>query len=246
MATNNWAERTILLLSEQKFEVLQNAHVLVAGLGGVGSFAAEFLVRAGIGNITIIDHDTIHPSNINRQIHALHSTVGKSKALTMKQRLLDINPNLNITALQTFINEQNVNNILNANFSYVIDAIDTLTPKILLIYNTIQKNIPLVSSLGSGGRLDPSKIKVDDISKTHGDKLGRLLRKRLHKLGIYSGFKAVFSTEKPNKNAMLFVNEQNKKTTWGTISYLPAIFGALCAATAINDLLAASPSNNLN
>ncbi len=232
-----WYERTELLLGKEKYQILRNKHVLIVGLGGVGSFAAEFLTRAGIGKLTIVDPDLVQDTNINRQVQALHSTIGKKKAFVLAQRLLDINPDLHLKALDYFLHEQEIVQILAMDdYDYVFDAIDTFTPKLLLIQHTLQAKIPLISSLGTGGRLDPTQIKISDISQSYGDKLGRQLRKKLHKFGIYSGFKVVFSPEPRRPEALLFVDERNKKTTLGTISYIPAVFGAYCAYAVIKDL----------
>ncbi len=233
-----WDDRTKLLLGDDKYKQLQNKHVLVVGLGGVGSFAAEFLTRAGVGKLTIVDPDIIQETNINRQIQATHSNIGQKKAFVLAKRLVDINPDLHLKALDYFLHEQEIDEILTmAHYDYVVDAIDTFTPKILLIQKTLKANLNLVSSLGTGGRLDPTQIKIADISESYGDKLGRQLRKKLHKLGIFEGFKVVFSPEPRRPEALLYVEERNKKTTLGTISYIPAVFGAYCAYTVINDLI---------
>ncbi len=233
-----WYNRTQLLLGNENYKQLSKKHVLIVGLGGVGSFAAEFLTRAGIGKLTIVDPDIIQDTNINRQLQATHSNIGKKKAFVLAERLLDINPELHLKALDYFLHEQEIDEILKmAHYDYVVDAIDTFTPKILLIQKTLENNLKLVSSLGTGGRLDPTQIQIADISQSYGDKLGRQLRKKLHKLGIYQGFKVVFSPEPRRPEALLYVDERNKKTTLGTISYIPAVFGAYCAYVVINDLV---------
>ncbi len=233
-----WFERTIQLLGREGFERLQKSHVLVIGLGGVGSNAAEHLVRSGIGNITVVDSDIVQLSNINRQLQALHSTVGEKKAHVLAKRLLDINPKLNITVDDRFMDEEEIVRVLDlTSYEYIVDAIDTLTPKVLLLYHAMDRGFRIVSSMGTGGKLNPTLVRIGDISETYGDKFARQLRKRLHRLGIYSGFKAVFSPEPTNPKALIFVNERNKKTTLGTISFIPAIFGLYCAYTVVNDLL---------
>jgi len=234
----DWQQRTILLLDEQKVNILQNSHVLIAGLGGVGGFAAEMLGRSGVGKMTIIDADTIHNTNRNRQLLALTSTIGKSKANLMKDRLMDINPAMSLTVLNEFIRDERTNEILETPFDYVVDAIDTLSPKIFLIKQTLHKGYPLVSSMGAGGKTDPLNVKVADFSQTYQCNLARMLRKRMKNLGIRSGFKTVFSPEMIDESAILPVeNEPNKKTTVGTISYMPAIFGCVMASVVIRDLL---------
>ena len=233
----NWKERTELLLKKEGVDKLQLANILVVGLGGVGAYAAEMLCRAGVGSLHIIDADTIHPSNRNRQLLALKSTDGQSKALLMKERLLDINPELKIKADELFLRYELTEQVLNNGYDYIIDAIDSLVPKIDLIKTALNKNIPIVSSMGSGGKTNPSKIRIADFSETYNDKLARMLRKRMHKVGIYSGFKVVFSSEKTNPEAVKFVeNELNKKTTVGTISYMPALFGSFMAAEVIRSI----------
>ena len=233
-----WLERSRLLFGEDKMKQLQGANVLVVGLGGVGAYAAEMLVRSGIGKMTIADSDTVSESNINRQLIALHSTVGRVKTEVLAERLKDINPNLNLTVVPEYIKDEKTDEILNsAHFDYIVDAIDTLSPKLALIKGALDRDIPLVSSMGAGAKLDPTKMEICDISKTHHCPLAHMLRKRLHKMGIRRGFKAVFSAEPPIEGAMILCEEQNKKSNVGTISYLPALFGIGCASAVIRDLV---------
>ncbi|MCL2073037.1 MAG: tRNA threonylcarbamoyladenosine dehydratase [Marinilabiliaceae bacterium] len=233
-----WLSRTELLIGQEKVAKLQNAHVLVVGLGGVGAFAAEMLARAGVGTLTIVDSDVIKPSNRNRQILALKSTENKHKVKLMKERLLDINPEISINTVQQFLNRNNITDLLTERYDYVIDAIDTLSPKLFLIVNTIKNNYPLISSMGAGGKIDPFKVKIDDISKSYNCMLARMIRKKLNKFGIKRGFDVVFSTELVNKSAVIFVeDEPNKKTTVGTLSYMPAIFGIFAASKVIRELI---------
>ena len=237
MASDNWQERTELLIGKQKVQQLRKASVLVAGLGGVGGFAAEMLCRAGIGKMTIIDADRFTTSNRNRQLGALLSTQGKEKTEVFAKRLLDINPDLKLKTINEFIAGERIEEIAASTFDYIVDAIDTLAPKIYLIYHALQNKQKLISSMGAGGKTDPSRIQVVDFSKTHNDKLARMLRKRLHKMGVYSGFKVVFSAESIDKQSVKHIdNEKNKKTTVGTISYMPMMFGAYMAAEVIRDL----------
>ena len=234
----DWQERTIQLIGEHSSQTLGSSHVLVVGLGGVGAMAAEMLCRAGIGNLTIIDGDIVQAGNINRQLPAKHSTIGKSKARLLENNLKDINPDLELTIIDEYVKEIRMEVILDGSFDYVVDAIDTLSPKIYLIYHAIQKGLPLVSSMGSGGKLDPSQIEIADISKSYNCKLAYLLRKKLRKLGVEEGFKVVFSTEQVNKELIVPVEgERNKKSTVGTISYIPAIFGCMLASVVIRDLI---------
>lgn len=238
MATPIWAQRTELLLGETNLSRLQNAHVLVVGLGGVGAFATEMLVRAGIGNLTIADADTVSDSNINRQLVALHSTLGMNKTDVLAKRLADINPHISLNIVNDFIKDQATYSLLDSdNFDFVVDAIDTLSPKVHLIKGALDRNIPLVSSMGAGAKLDPTRVAIADISKTHHCPLAHMLRKRLHKLGIFSGFHAVFSDE-PVRPDSFFIDEQtNKKSNTGTISYLPAAFGCACASVVVRKLI---------
>lgn len=226
------------MAGKEKIERLNKAHVLVCGLGGVGSYAAEQLARAGIGALTIVDGDTIHETNRNRQLPALTSTHGDFKAVVVAERLTDINPDLKLTVIQEYIKDQRMIDILEKGYDYVIDAIDTLSPKVYLIYHTMRLGIPLVSSMGSGGKFDPSLIKVSDIDETYNCKLAYYMRKRLHKLGIWKGFKAVYSPEVVSREAVaLMEGELNKKSTVGTISYMPAMFGCYCASVVIRDIM---------
>lgn len=235
---DNWLERTELLLGSEKLDMLRNAHVLVVGVGGVGAYAAEMIVRAGIGELTIADADVVGVSNINRQLVALHSTVGKQKCEVLATRLLDINPELKLHTVNRFIKDDETDALLDsAQFDYVVDAIDTLSPKLALIKGALDRAIPLVSSMGAGAKTDPTLMEIKDISKTHHCPLAHMLRKRLHKIGIKRGFRAVFSPEPIREGAMILCEEQNKKSNVGTISYIPALFGIGCASVVVRDLI---------
>lgn len=233
----DWQERTLQLLGEEKVDRLRNASILVAGMGGVGSMAAEMICRSGVGKMTIIDADTIQPGNINRQLPALHSTLDQEKAIVMGERLKDINPDLELTVVKEFMKEGRIPELLREPYDYVIDAIDTLSPKIYLIYHTVNRGLKLASSMGSGGKLDPAQIRVADFGDTYNCRLAYLLRKKLRKLDVHGGFQVVFSTEQVPKEMIIPVEgEPNKKSTVGTISYIPAIFGCTLASIAIRDL----------
>ena len=235
---DNWLERTELLLGSEKLKMLRNAHVLVVGVGGVGAYAAEMIVRAGVGELTIADADVVGLSNINRQLVALHSTVGKQKCEILAARLLDINPELKLHTVNRFIKDDETDALLDsAKFDYVVDAIDTLSPKLALIKGALDRGIPLVSSMGAGAKTDPTLMEIKDISKTHHCPLAHMLRKRLHKIGIKRGFRAVFSPEPIREGAMILCEEQNKKSNVGTISYIPALFGIGCASVVVRDLI---------
>jgi len=232
-----WQERTIQLLGKEKFARLQEAHVLVVGLGGVGSIAAEMICRSGVGKMTIIDGDTVQPGNLNRQIPATHSSLNREKALVMGERLKDINPGLELTVINEFIREERIPEILQTPFDYVVDAIDTLSPKIYLIYHTVNLGLKLASSMGSGGKLDPAQIAVADFGDTYNCRLAYILRKKLRKLDVHGGFKVVFSSEQVAKEVIIPVEgEPNKKSTVGTTSYIPAIFGCTLASIVIREL----------
>ncbi len=238
MAENNpiWLSRTSLLLGDERLERLKKAHVLVVGLGGVGAYAAEMLCRAGVGELTIVDADIVQETNINRQLLALHSTIGQSKTEILHARFLEINPNIVIHPIIEFIRDEKTDELLSKSYSYVVDAIDTLAPKSNLIAKAIARGIPVVSSMGAGGRLDPTRVAITDISKSHHCPLAHMLRKRLSKMGIKTGFKVVFSDEEIQPNSMILAEEQNKKSNVGTISYMPAVFGICCASAVIRDL----------
>lgn len=217
---------------------LKAANVLVVGLGGVGAYAAEELCRAGIGKMTIVDGDVVEPSNRNRQLPALMSTNGKPKAEILAERFHDINPEIELTVVNDFIKDEQIIELLKSQrFDYVVDAIDTLTPKVFLIYRSMQMGLKVVSSLGAGGKMDPQKVQIADISKSYNCKLARMLRKRLTKLGIKKGFTVVFSPEEVPENAVRIEEGQNKKSTVGTISYMPPVFGCFVSSVVIRDLI---------
>lgn len=233
----DWLSRTELLLGSDKLDKLKAANVLVVGLGGVGACAAEMICRAGVGKMTIVDGDTIHTTNRNRQLLALGSTEGRAKSLLMAERLLDINPELDLTVVNEYIRDDRMTEVLDSGFSYAVDAIDTLSPKVFLIYHAVMKKIPIVSSMGSGGKFDVIRVTTCDISETTDCPLARILRKRLHRLGIREGVTAVYSPEIVDKSKVVPVTgEKNKASVVGTISYMPAAFGIACASVVIRDL----------
>ena len=236
---SEWLQRTELLVKEEGIERLQSANILIVGLGGVGSFAAEFLVRSGIGNLTIVDGDTVDITNINRQLPALNSTIGKNKTDVVAERILDINPEINLKKINEFLEPERMEKILTQEkFDYVLDCIDSLSPKLALIITCKRKKIKLVSAMGAGGKTDPSKVMVRDISKTNNCFLAKQIRKKLKKEQIHKGFRCVFSTEIQNENSLKMTDGSNyKKSFYGTISYMPAIFGLYAAAEVIRFLL---------
>ena len=234
-----WQERTSILLGEQVLDSLAAKKVMVVGLGGVGAYAAEMLCRAGVGNMVLIDSDTVGQTNLNRQLIALNSTLGKLKSEVLVQRLLDINPKVQLTIISEYVEEENIPRIFETagELDYVVDAIDTLAPKISLIKHCVQNGIPHVTAMGAGAKLDATKIRIADLSKSYNCPLAYILRKKLRKEGISKGFKVVFSEELPDREAIVPMEERNKKSQVGTISYLPAVFGCVCAQAAIEHLI---------
>jgi len=237
-----WMSRTQLMLGDEPIVQLMSKNVLVVGLGGVGGICAEMIARAGVGKMTIVDADTVDLSNTNRQIPALHSTAGKLKAEVMAERIKDINPDIDLTVLTVYIKEEETIQILESqNFDYAVDCIDTLSPKVYFIKACMDRKIPIVSSLGAGGKLDPSLVMITDISKTHECNLARYVRKKLHAMGIQKGLTVVFSPEKVDQSRV-FETEKAfpKKSIIGTISYMPAIFGCNVASVVIRGLITGS------
>lgn len=237
---DHWLARTELLLGKEKLERLRSKHVLIVGMGGVGAYVAEQLCRAGVGELTIVDADNVEDTNRNRQLPALVTTLGRAKVEVMKERLMQINPDLKLHAIQEFVRDEGTGRLLDrAPYDYVVDAIDSLAPKVFLIYFALQRQMKVLSVMGAGGKLDPSLIKVTDIKKSYQCRLAHALRKRLHRLGVRDGFKVVFSPEIVSESAVMIDPDPsiNKMSTVGTISYMPAIFGCFAAAELIRDLI---------
>lgn len=235
-----WLERSELLVKKEGLERLKAANVLVVGLGGVGSFAAEFLVRAGIGKMTIIDGDTLDITNINRQLPALHTTIGEPKAQVVGGRLLEINPELHLTVIEDFLQPEMMPELLaNHAYDYVLDCIDSLSPKLSLIVAAKRQKVRIISAMGAGGKMDPSKILVRDISKTKNCYLAKQVRKRLRSdYHIHKGVKCVFSTELQDECSLKMTDGTLfKKSFYGTISYIPAAFGLYAAAEVIQFII---------
>ena len=234
----DWKQRTRLLLGEEKMERLQQAHVLVVGLGGVGAYAAEMICRAGVVRMTIVDADTVQPTNINRQLPALHSTMGREKAEVLAARFKDINPDIQLTVLPVFLKDDNIPELLDAaRYDFIVDAIDTLAPKCYLIAEALKRHIKIVSSMGAGAKSDITQIRFADIWDTYHCGLSKAVRKRLQKLGVKRKLPVVFSTEQADPKAVLLTeDEQNKKSTCGTVSYMPAVFGCYLAEYVIKRL----------
>lgn len=234
----DWKQRTRLLLGEEKSERLRQAHVLVVGVGGVGAYAAEMLCRAGVGRLTLVDADTVQPTNINRQLPALHSTLGQPKVEVLAARFRDINPEVELTVLPVFLKDENIPQLLDAaRYDFVVDAIDTLAPKCHLIAEALRRRIKIVSSMGAGAKSDITQIRFADIWDTYHCGLSKAVRKRLQKMGIRHKLPVVFSTEQADPKAVLLIDdEQNKKSTCGTVSYMPAVFGCYLAEYVIRRL----------
>ncbi|MBK7762087.1 MAG: tRNA threonylcarbamoyladenosine dehydratase [Bacteroidetes bacterium] len=235
--TPKWLERTELLITQSHLEILNNTNVLLVGLGGVGSYAGEFLARAGIGKLTIVDGDVVDITNVNRQLPALHSTVQKSKAEQMQNRILDINPNIQLTTINQFLDPDETTALVNSqDFHYVLDCIDSITPKLYLMKAALAKPCKIISSMGAGGKIDTMQLKYADISNTHMCPFAAYLRKRLHRIGIKEGIMTVFSEESPNRNSIKMTDATNfKNSFYGTISYIPALFGLQMASWVIRD-----------
>ena len=234
----NWKQRTELLLGEDKMARLQSAHVLVVGLGGVGAYAAEMICRAGVGRMTIVDADTVQITNLNRQLPAMHSTSGMFKADVLEARFKDINPDLELKVLPVFLKDENIPDLLDADeYDFIVDAIDTLSPKCYLIYHALQRRIKIVSSMGAGAKSDITQVRFADLWDTYHCGLSKAVRKRLQKMGVKRKVPVVFSTEQADPKAVLLTDdEMNKKSTCGTVSYMPAVFGCYLAEYVIKRL----------
>ena len=235
-------ERTSIILSHTQLDKLKNAHILLAGLGGVGSYAAEALARAGIGNLTFIEHDVVSSSNLNRQLVALNSTIDQKKSQVMRERVQDINPDCNITIIDQFIRPEDMDLIFNKPYDYVIDAIDSLSCKVSFVRSAHEKGYKVISSMGAGGKVDPTKIKVADVYKTSVCKLARVMRIRLKRQRVRKGILAVYSTETPLPPLPPepVAGEGRPRAVNGTISYLPSLFGLTAAGVAIQDIIKAT------
>lgn len=240
MSENNkaWQQRTELLLGEDKMERVRKAHVLVVGLGGVGAYAAEMICRAGVGKMTIVDADTVQPSNINRQLPATHSVIGRSKAEVLAERFLDINPELELKVLPVYLKDEAIPELLDSeHFDFIVDAIDTVAPKCYLIYHALRRKLKIVSSMGAGAKKDITQVRFSDLWETYHCGLSKAVRKRLQKMGMKHSLPVVFSTEQADGNAVILVDdERNKKSTTGTISYMPAVFGCYLAEYVLRKL----------
>lgn len=238
--------RTHILLGDEGIENLKNKHIFVAGMGGVGSYCTEALARAGVGRLTLLDHDVVAVSNINRQLPALLSTVGQSKADLMRARIADINPDCQVTLLKEFLTIDNVNDLVPADVDYVVDCIDSLSCKVALVVESHLRGLKVASSMGAGNRRDPTCIKVADISKTDMCPLAKQMRLKLRKHHqIYKGILTVFSDEHPSDPLPPEPTGRGRpRAVNGTISYMPPLFGMMLAGAVLKQLLEESPVVN--
>ena len=231
-ATPHWSQRTHLLYGEERAARIAAAHVLVVGTGGVGAYAAEMLCRAGVGRLTLLDADEVSPTNINRQLPALHSTIGRPKVEVLAERFLDINPAVKLCVRREYLAAEDAEALLDAEaYSFVIDAIDTIAPKVALLAAALRRRQPIVSSMGAGAKTDITQIRFADVWDTYHCGLSKSVRSGLARAGL-KGRKlpVVFCAQQADRAALLTVeNERNKKTTTGTVSYMPATFGCFLA-----------------
>lgn len=237
--TDEWQSRTRLLIGEERHRRLTHSHVLLVGLGGVGGYAAEILARSGVGQLTIVDNDVVNTTNINRQLIALHSTVGCSKATLWAERLRDINPEIALNVREQFIRDDDTYELLDATkYDFAVDAIDTLSPKVHLIKGLVDRDIPFVSVMGTGAKFDPREIKIGRMDRAKNCALARMIRKRLRRLEVPLKFQVIYSEELPNDEAIVVTDgEQNKKSMTGTIAHNPAVAGCYAAYVALDYLI---------
>ncbi|HRF85141.1 MAG TPA: tRNA threonylcarbamoyladenosine dehydratase [Alloprevotella sp.] len=227
----DWTERTELLYGAEKTGRLHRAHVLIVGTGGVGAYAAEMLCRAGVGALTLIDADTVSLSNINRQLPALHSTAGRRKVEVLAERFRDINPDIRLTLRAEYITPESVPTLLDGGFDFIVDAIDTIAPKVALLSEALHRRLPVISSMGAGAKTDITQIRFADLWQTYHCGLSKSVRTGLTRAGLKGRrLPVVFCTQQADRRALLSVEgERNKKTTAGTVSYMPATFGCFLA-----------------
>lgn len=251
---NDWDSRTRLLLGDESIHRLAEARVLVAGVGGVGGYAAEVLARSGVGHLTLVDADAVSVSNLNRQLIATIPDIGRPKVELFSRRFRSINPDIDVNPICGFITPDNVADLIGEcresgdggepnGFDYVVDAIDTVAPKVALIAGCMRRDVRIISSMGAGGRIDPTRVCYQDVWETREDGLARAVRQRLKKLGLRRPLKVVASTEAPRASAVIELNEQNKRSSYGTLATIPAIFGIFMANKVILDLCNASGNN---
>ncbi len=236
-ANESWDDRTKRLIGDNRLKALQEASVLVVGAGGVGGYAAETLIRTDVGRLTLIDADNIAASNLNRQLIATRSSIGLPKSIMYAERFHDINPHASIDALKMYLSSENIEEVLDADFDFVLDCIDTVAPKTELIYRCLCRKIPIISAMGAGGRLDPSKVEYCDLWNTRDDGLARAVRHQLKKKGIHRSLMTVCSSESVRKESLMEINEKNKRSSYGSVMAVPAVFGIFMASYAIRKIL---------
>lgn len=224
-------QREIMLIGKENLEKLKKSKVIIYGIGGVGSFVCEALARAGIENLILVDYDKIEITNLNRQIHALHSTIGEQKTEAMKNRILDINPKAKVETYNNKETKEKEEELINETINYVIDCVDTITTKLKLIETAKRKNIPIISSMGTGNKLDPTKFEITDIYKTTVCPLAKVMRKELKKRNI-KNLKVVYSKEEPKTQI-----ENQEKRTPASISFVPSVAGLIIASEVVKDIL---------
>lgn len=244
MSAEGAADRTLALLGPEAYRRLRNSRVAVVGLGGVGGYAVEMLARTGVGHLTLIDADCVAPSNLNRQIIATKSTVGEAKSELFRRRIADIDPEIEVDARREYLTADGVATLLDEGYDIIIDAIDTVAPKTALIAECMRRRLPIVSSMGAGGRTDPSKVELTDIWQTREDGLARAVRQRLKKMGLRGRLKVAASSETPKKSALVAEKDRlNKVSSFGTTAIVPSIFGILLASYALERLINQTDNN---
>lgn len=236
-STDDRDSRTRLLLGNKALGRLRRSRVLVVGAGGVGGYSIEMLARTSVGHLTIVDADVVSPSNLNRQIIALESTKGRSKVSVFRERISEINPDIMVETFDMFLTPENVGPLLDKGFDYVIDAIDTVRPKVALLAECLRRGVNVISSMGAGGRVDPSKVIYCDLWETREDGLARAVRQGLKKMGLKKKLTVVSSTESPAASSLIELNQQNKRSSLGTIAPIPSLFGIFLASKVIKDLI---------
>lgn len=230
-----WYERTRMLIGDTAIDKLEKSSVIIFGIGGVGSFTAEAIARAGVGNITLVDNDSITLTNINRQIIALNSTLGRMKTEVMAERIHDINPLCKVNCINEFILYDNINDVLNKKYDYCVDAVDTVTAKIAIIMRCMELDIPLISSMGTGNKLNPERLEITDIYKTSVCPLAKVMRKELRARGVKK-LKVCYSSEEP-KTPLDSEEVTNKRRTPGSVSFVPSVAGLMIGGEVIKDLI---------
>lgn len=243
---SRWDERTRRLLGDDAADALARARVLVVGVGGVGGYAVEMLVRSGVGHVTAVDADAVDVTNLNRQIIATRDTVGMAKTEVMAQRARSINPDVDFVTLQMSVTPDNAAELLLPGYDYVLDCIDTVAPKVALLAHCLTDRLRVISSMGAGGRTDPSQVSYFDLWETREDGLARAVRQRLKRMGLRRRLPVVASTERPHTASLIEVDSAYKRTSYGTVASLPATFGIFMAAKVTNDLAAEARREDSN